>query len=67
VFENSVLRNISAREREEIREEWRRLYNKELYALYSSPNIFRVIRLRMRWNGACGTHGGDERILVGRP
>jgi hypothetical protein len=26
--------------------EWRRLHNKELYALYFSPNIIRVIKSR---------------------
>ena len=32
--------------------EWRRLYNEELYSLYRSPNIVRVIRSgRLRWTG----------------
>jgi hypothetical protein len=29
--------------------EWRRLHNEEPYGLYSSPNIIRVIKSRMRW------------------
>jgi hypothetical protein len=32
--------------RDEVTGEWRRLHNKELYALYSSPNIIRVIKSR---------------------
>jgi hypothetical protein len=30
--------------RDEVRGEGRRLHNKELYALYYSPNIFRVMK-----------------------
>jgi hypothetical protein len=46
VFENKVLRRIFERKRDEVTGEWRRLHNKELYALYSSPNIIRVIKSR---------------------
>jgi hypothetical protein len=51
VFENRVLRRIFGPKRDEVTEEWRRLHNKELYALYSSPNIIRVIKSR-RLRGA---------------
>jgi hypothetical protein len=44
VFENIVLRKIFGPKRDEVTGEWRRLHNKELYALYSSPNIIRVIK-----------------------
>jgi len=38
--------------RDEVRGEWRKLYNEELNDLYSSRNIVRVIKLkRMRWAG----------------
>jgi hypothetical protein len=43
-FENRVLRRILGPKRDEVTGEWRRLHNKELYALYSSPNIIRVIK-----------------------
>jgi hypothetical protein len=44
VFENKVLRRIFGPKRDEVTGEWRRLHNKELHALYSSPNIIRVIK-----------------------
>jgi hypothetical protein len=51
--------------------EWRRLHNWELYELYSSPNIFRLIKSRrMRWAGhvaRMGDRRGAYRVLVGRP
>jgi hypothetical protein len=46
VFENKVLRRIFGLKRDEVRGEWRRLRNEELYALYSSPNISRVFKSR---------------------
>jgi hypothetical protein len=46
VFENKVLRRIFGPKRDEVTGEWRRLHNKDLYALYSSPSIIRVIKSR---------------------
>jgi hypothetical protein len=43
VFENRVLRRIVGSKRDELTGEWKRLYNKELYALYFSLDI-RVIQ-----------------------
>jgi hypothetical protein len=51
VFENRVLRKIFGPERE-VDGSWRKLLNDELHGLYSSPNIFRVIKSRgMSWAG----------------
>jgi hypothetical protein len=44
VFENMVLRRIFGPKREEAAGEWRRLHNEELYALYSSRYIIRVMK-----------------------
>jgi hypothetical protein len=49
VFENRVLRRIFRTMKEEIIKGWRKLHNKKLCNLYSSPNIIRVIEPRMRW------------------
>jgi hypothetical protein len=46
VFENKVLRRIFGPKRDEVTGEWKRLHNKELHALYSSPNIIGVIKSR---------------------
>jgi hypothetical protein len=71
VFENSVLGKIFGSNREEVREEWRRLHNEEPFDLYSSPNITRVMKSRrMRWAGhvtRMGDKRGEYRVLVGRP
>ena len=50
VFENRVLR-IFGPKRDEVTEEWRKLQNGELSALYYPPNIIRAIELRVRWAG----------------
>jgi len=46
VFENMVLRRIFGPRGDEVIGEWRRLHNKELNDLYSSPNIVQVIKSR---------------------
>jgi hypothetical protein len=52
VFENRVLRRIFEPKRDEVKGERRKIHNYELAVLYSSPNIFRVIKSRiMGWAG----------------
>jgi hypothetical protein len=46
VFNNRVLRKLSGPKRNKVVREWRRLHNKELFDLYSSPNIIQVIESR---------------------
>jgi hypothetical protein len=71
VFENRVLRRIFGTRRDEVTGEWKKLYNKELNNLYSSPSIVLEIKSRrMRWAGHVALMGegrGVYRVLVGKP
>jgi hypothetical protein len=68
VFENRVLRRIFEPKTDEVTGGWRKLHNEELYGLYSSPSIVRVIKARrMRWVGHVARMGevrGAYNILV---
>jgi hypothetical protein len=46
VSENRVLRRIFVHKRERVTGGWRRLHSEEIYNLYITPNIIRVIKLR---------------------
>jgi hypothetical protein len=71
VFENRVLRKIFGPKRDEVTGEWKKLHNKELHDLYSSPNIITIIKARrMGWMGHVARMGEKRnayRLLVGKP
>jgi hypothetical protein len=70
VLGNRVLRRIFGPKRHEVTGESRKLHDEELNDLYSSPNIFLLIKSRrMGWAGhvACMGEGKDVyRVLVGK-
>ncbi|KAJ4443963.1 hypothetical protein ANN_05752 [Periplaneta americana] len=67
---NKVLRKIFGAKRDEVTEEWRKLHNTELQALYSSPDIIRNIKFtRLRWAEHVARMGESRnayRVLIGR-
>jgi hypothetical protein len=66
VFENRVLSRIFESKKNEVTGEWRRLHDEEFNALYSSPNVIRVMKSRrLKWAGHVARMG-ESRILVGK-
>ena len=64
------MRRIFAPSRDEVTGELRKLHNEELNDVWSSPNIVRAIKSRMRWAwhvARMGDTRGVYRVLVGKP
>jgi hypothetical protein len=71
VFENTMFGRILRSKRDEVTGEWRKLHNEELYDLYSSTTIVRVIKLRRMRSAEhvarMGEGRGVYRVLGGKP
>jgi hypothetical protein len=64
VFEKRVLRRIFGPKWDEVTGEWRKLHNKEIHDLHSSPSIIRIIKSqRRRWAGHA-ERMGRRRTLI---
>ena len=67
--ENRLLSRIFGPKTDEVKGEWRKLHE-ELNDLYSSPNIVREIKSRMKWAWHVPRMGDRRvvyRVLVGKP
>jgi hypothetical protein len=71
MFDNGVLRRISGPNKDEVMGGWKKLRNKELHDMYTSPSIIRMIKWRrMRWAAhviQMGEKRNVYRLLVGKP
>jgi hypothetical protein len=71
MFVGRVLRRILGSRTHEVKGGWRKLHNKELHNLCSSPSIIRMFKSRsIRWRGHVAQMGEERnayKILVGKP
>jgi hypothetical protein len=70
VFENRVLRKMFGSKRDEVTGSWRKLHNDELYNMYFSIGITRIMtskRRRGAWDIARIKTRNAYRLLVGKP
>ena len=68
--ENRLVRKICGTKRDEVKGEWRKLLNEELYYLCCSPYTVREIILRRKCEmhmAYVGERRDEYRILVGKP
>jgi hypothetical protein len=68
VLKNRILKKIFGPKRYEVTGEWRRLHNKALKDLYSSPDITQIIKSkRMWWMGNVACMWERRGVLVWKP
>jgi hypothetical protein len=64
VFENGVLSRILGSKRDEVPGEYRKLHNEEFNDLYILLTIYLSSdKIKNEMDGACSTHGGEERRI----
>jgi hypothetical protein len=70
MFEKRLLRRTFGPKRNEVTGDWRKLHEKGLHNLYTSPSIIRMIKSRrMRWAGhvfRMGEKRNAYKLLVGK-
>jgi hypothetical protein len=70
VFEDRMLRTIFGPKRDEMMGGWRKLHNKELHDLYSSPSIISIImsrRMRLAGHVVQMKKRNVDKLLAGKP